>query len=73
MLTLDTPQANQKRPNAIRAVAAAIGSGTLDRPRLNAILGDLHGANDATGAWTQRDSFELMEQGLVAHLRGVPG
>jgi hypothetical protein len=52
-----------------RAIAEAIAAGSINRQLLNQVMTDVFGATDATGAWTQRDSFELLERGLVRHLQ----
>ena len=63
---------HERRDQAIEAVAAAIAERRLDRPFLNQCMRAMTGGNDAGGAWTQRDSFELMEQGLCRHLLTQP-
>ncbi|VWX51038.1 strawberry notch family protein [Novosphingobium sp. 9U] len=50
-------------------IAEAIAAGTIDRKLLNAVMTKVCGTTDAAGAWTQRDSFELLERGLVRHLQ----
>lgn len=63
---------HDRRDQAIEAVAAAIAERRLDRPFLNQCMRAMTGGNDAGGAWTQRDSFELMEHGLCRHLLSQP-
>ncbi|MBB4861074.1 hypothetical protein HNO88_004422 [Novosphingobium chloroacetimidivorans] len=58
-------------------IAAEIAAGTVDRKLLNEVMTRVCGASDATGAWTQRDSFELLERGLEhfhdgRNRRGIP-
>ena len=41
----------------------------VDRKTLNAAMVTAFGANDASGAWTQRHSFEILELATTLHLR----
>jgi P-loop containing NTP hydrolase pore-1 len=43
---------------------------TVDRKALNAAMKRAFGQNDASGAWTQRQSFEVLELATTMHLRG---
>lgn len=54
--------------DAYSAVADAIAAGTINRKLLSTLMSASRGNSDAAGAWTQRDSFELLERGLVVHL-----
>ena len=42
---------------------------TLSRADLNRAMTDAFGATDAQGAWTQRDSFEVLEHALALHMQ----
>jgi hypothetical protein len=53
---------------AIGEVAAAIARGDLTKQRLFDIMRALHGDSAASGAWSQRNAFDLMEAGLTRHL-----
>ncbi|MGF7155985.1 strawberry notch-like NTP hydrolase domain-containing protein [Novosphingobium gossypii] len=55
--------------DAYRRIADHIAGGTLDRTILNAEAAKVYQGTNADGAWTQRDSFELMERGLVRNAR----
>jgi hypothetical protein len=57
---------------AIDSIAAQIAAGTIDRKSLNAAASILYGGPNAEGRWTQRDSFELLEQGLTRHALALP-
>lgn len=64
----DIPSVDQ-HSDAYSRIADHIASGTLDRTILNSEAVRLHGGTNANGAWSQRDTFELMERGLVRHAR----
>lgn len=55
--------------HAIDAVATHIAERTVDKPALFALMRELLGGSAADGAWTQRDAFDLLEAGVVRHLR----
>ena len=42
----------------------------VDRKVLNAAMAKAFGQSDACGAWTQRQSFEVLELATTLHLRG---
>ncbi|MES2338304.1 MAG: strawberry notch family protein [Pseudomonadota bacterium] len=73
MTDLFTHRGDADRVAAL-AIADALPHGPLDRKTLNAAMIEARGGTDAAGCWTQRDSFELMEAGLVIHLQkqGTP-
>jgi len=52
----------------ITELAAAISARTLTKQHLFDAMRALHGADAASGAWSQRDAFDLMEAGLTRHL-----
>ena len=55
---------------AARALSIHIDNGsTISRSTLNAVMTSAFGGNDASGNWTQRDSFEVLEHALVLHLK----
>ena len=62
-----TQQARQF--DAVSAVSRLIATGDLDRKVLNEACNAAFNGSNANGAWSQRDSFEIMEQGLVHHAR----
>ena len=41
---------------------------TISRATLNAAMTRAFGVSDSSGAWSQRDSFEMLEQALVLSL-----
>jgi len=56
---------------AATEIKAIIDRGeTVDRKALNAAMARAFGQNDASGAWTQRQSFEVLEFATTMHLRG---
>ncbi|MCW1431977.1 strawberry notch-like NTP hydrolase domain-containing protein [Novosphingobium sp. JCM 18896] len=57
---------------AIDRIAGHIASGTINRKVLNLEAETLFGGTNANGCWTQRDTFELLEQGLTRHALGLP-
>ena len=61
-------QSNQQLDQAIDDVAAAIAGRTLTKQQLFDTMRALHGNNAASGAWSQRDAFDLMEAGLNRQL-----
>ncbi|WP_103727291.1 strawberry notch-like NTP hydrolase domain-containing protein [Novosphingobium sp. HII-3] len=71
MTDLFTHQDNARNA-AINAIARHIASGTINRKVLNAEATALFGGSNADGRWTQRDSFELLEQGLTRHALSLP-
>lgn len=68
MTDLFTPTADFHHDTYSR-IADHIAEGTLDRKVLNAEASKVFGGTNANGAWTQRDTFELMEQGLTFRAR----
>ena len=53
-------------------IAGLIGTtDPIDRKAINAIMTGHHGGSDATGKWTQRDSFDLTELALAIHLQNT--
>ena len=60
------------RTDILTELAAQISDRTVDRKALNAAATTIYGGTNASGAWTQRDSFELLEQALTIHLRELP-
>jgi hypothetical protein len=47
---------------AARALSILIDNGTtITRAMMNATMTSAYGGNDASGRWTQRDSFEVLE------------
>ena len=60
------------RTDTLAGLAAQISDRTIDRKALNAAATAIYGGTNASGAWTQRDSFELFEQALTIHLRDIP-
>ena len=60
------------RTDALAELAAQISDRTIDRKALNAAATTIYGGTNASGAWTQRDSFELLEQALTIYLRDIP-
>ena len=60
--------AQTTRGEAIRNLADKIALGPIDRRDLNTAMEAIYGATNASGKWTQRDSFELLECALSAHL-----
>jgi hypothetical protein len=60
------------RDVAIDSIARHIAAGTITRNALNAATSILYGGSNAEGRWTQRDSFELLEQGLTRHALTLP-
>lgn len=63
---------DDRRTAAITNIAHHIGAGTISRKILNAEATVLFGGTNADGNWTQRDSFELLEQGLIRHALARP-
>jgi len=63
---------DDRRTAAIYNVAHHIAAGTINRKVLNAEASALFGGANAEGRWTQRDSFELLEQGLIRHAITLP-
>lgn len=57
---------------AIDSIAGHIAAGTITRKALNAAATILYGGANADGRWTQRDRFELLEQGLTRHALTLP-
>ncbi|WP_375383190.1 strawberry notch-like NTP hydrolase domain-containing protein [uncultured Sphingomonas sp.] len=60
---------------AARSIATLLASGaSITRKDLNAAMTAAHGASDADGRWTQRDSFELLEHATALYLvsTGLP-
>lgn len=54
---------------AARALSILIDNGTtLTRAMMNATMTSAFGASDASGRWTQRDSFEVLEHALALSL-----
>lgn len=54
---------------AARALSILIDNGTtLTRAMMNATMTSAFGAGDASGRWTQRDSFEVLEHALALSL-----
>lgn len=56
----------------ITIVGVLAGSDAVTRRHLNGAMTQAFGGSDAEGLWTQRDSFEVLEQALATHLRGRP-
>ncbi|MBA3898090.1 MAG: strawberry notch family protein, partial [Sphingomonadaceae bacterium] len=55
---------------AARELQAKLDSGQgLDRNTLNIAMTAAFGGRDASGAWTQRQSFEILELAITHHLR----
>lgn len=71
MTDLFTHQDNA-RNIAIDNIAGHIAAGTITRKALNGEASILYGGANADGHWTQRDSFELLEQGLTRHALTLP-
>jgi hypothetical protein len=65
-------QQDNARNVAIDSIATQIAAGTINRKSLNAAASILYGGSNADGRWTQRDSFELLEQGLTRHALALP-
>jgi hypothetical protein len=63
---------DDRRTAAIYNIAHHIAAGTINRKVLNAEASALFGGTNADGRWTQRDSFELLEQGLTRHALALP-
>ena len=54
---------------AARALSILIDNGTtITRAMMNATMTSAYGGNDASGRWTQRDSFEVLEHALALSL-----
>jgi hypothetical protein len=53
----------------IQAQLAATQS--ITRKLVNQVMTDVFGGSDAAGAWTQRQSFEVLELATVLHLRSL--
>ena len=71
MTDLFTHQDNARNV-AIDNIAGHIAAGTITRKVLNGAASILYGGSNAEGRWTQRDSFELLEQGLTRHALTLP-
>jgi hypothetical protein len=63
---------DDRRTAAIYNVAHHIAAGTINRKVLNAEASALFGGTNAEGRWTQRDSFELLEQAVTRHALTLP-
>lgn len=61
--------AAQRRPPAqlaARALSILIDNGTvITRAMMNQAMASAFGGSDATGRWTQRESFEVLEHALA--------
>ncbi|RNJ62825.1 MAG: hypothetical protein EDM03_09320 [Porphyrobacter sp. IPPAS B-1204] len=66
--------AAQRRPPAqlaARALSILIDNGTvITRATMNQAMASAFGGSDATGRWTQRESFEVLEHALALSLAG---
>jgi len=59
---------------AARALSILIDNGTtITRAMVNATMTSAYGGNDASGRWTQRDSFEVLEHALALSLSAAAG
>lgn len=59
---------------AARALSILIDNGTtITRAMINATMTSAYGGNDASGRWTQRDSFEVLEHALALSLSAAAG
>lgn len=59
---------------AARALSILIDNGTtITRAMMNATMTSAYGGNDASGRWTQRDSFEVLEHALALSLSAAAG
>lgn len=57
---------------AAQALIPLLSSGaTVGRTALNSAMTTAFEATDAQGAWTQRDSFEVLEHALALHMRAT--
>lgn len=60
-----------KTQAAMDLIQSDIAAGTISKKRLYSHMELSHGSGSASGAWTQRDAFEHLEAGLIAHLTDV--
>jgi hypothetical protein len=64
---------NAARSLAAVTIASRLASAEpITRRDLNEAMVSAFGSSDATGSWTQRDSFEVLERALAIHLATRP-
>ena len=64
-------QSSQKLDAAITEIQHAIAIGLANKQRLFETMRQLYGEGSASGAWSQRDAFDLLEAALTRHMAGL--
>jgi len=68
MTNLLTKLENPDCEAADRMLDALTSTGSIDRAAMNASMTAAYGATNASGCWTQRDSFEVLEHAISRYL-----